>query len=153
MDRVQGPFEHPILYGCFVGAAFGMTWYVLCARSSMFTRIFKSALTFFGAALAWSSGPLTALVAQVLLIGWDVTTSWYKKRWVLLAILVAIAWVLVDIVSNRSPPEVFISYLAFNEHTASNRIRIFGKSASPQSPASTRPHGWRSSPGRTGCSR
>ena len=79
------------------------------------------AATFF----SLSSGPFTALATQSGLIGWDKLTSKIKYRWSLLAGLFAFAYVTVDLLSNRSPVQVFISILTFNPRSAWNRMNIW----------------------------
>lgn len=121
LDRVQGPFEHPILFGVFCGSVFALACYSLDnARRSI-----KPAVVFGTATLSLSSGPMSALMAQVGLIVWDRVLRGTRQRWLLLAVLVCSAYVIVDILSNRTPAEVFISYAAFNSDTAYNRILIW----------------------------
>ncbi|HEU0221891.1 MAG TPA: hypothetical protein VFR34_06730, partial [Paracoccaceae bacterium] len=44
LDRVQGPFEHPILFGVFCGALFGLVHYVLGFGQSTFRRLNRAAI-------------------------------------------------------------------------------------------------------------
>lgn len=121
LDRVQGPFEHPILFGVFCGPALALCYYTISARS----RLFQSGIVFATAALSLSSGPLTALLAQAGMIVWDKLFVRFSGRWVVFAVLCAVGYILVDLVSNRTPAEVFISYAAFNSETAYNRLLIW----------------------------
>lgn len=125
LDRVQSTFEHPILFGVFCGSALGLTYFVVCYKKSKFMRLFWVSTVFSVAALALSSGPLAALTAQLLLIFWNIVLAKYPGRWKLLAALTVIAFLTVEAISNRSSPAVFISYFAFNEHTAYNRLMIW----------------------------
>jgi len=125
LDRVQGPFEHPILFGVYFGCFISMTFYIVCYKYSYLSKTLCALLVVFISALCLSSGPLTAFVAQIALISWDLIFSRVKKKWTILSILVVLMWITVDIISNRSPPEVFISYFAFSEATAYNRILIW----------------------------
>ncbi len=125
LDRVQGPFAHPIHFGVFFGSLVGITYYVLGYGGSVFGRLGRTVIVIVVGALALSSGPLAALVAQVFFIGWDVVFRRIRSRWYILSGLSVLAYILVDALSNRNPFQVFISYLAFNEHTAYNRVLIW----------------------------
>lgn len=124
-DRVQGPFDHPILFGVFCAGAFPLVYYVLGLGRCSLKNIVLSFSTWFTAALSLSSGPLTAMVAQLGLIGWDVMFKRYKKRWRILIALTVFFYAVIEIGSNRSVPEVFISYFAFSTETAYNRLLIW----------------------------
>lgn len=125
LDRVQGLFSHPILYGVFCGGAVGLSYYVLGHGARALTRITKTAAVSVSVLLALSSGPLTALFAQLALIGWDRLFHKIRQRWIILTIGVASMILLIEIVANRTTPELFISYFAFDSWTASNRLRIW----------------------------
>jgi hypothetical protein len=124
-DRVQGPFGHPIHFGVFFGSLLGLTFYVIGYHSSWAGRIVRTILVTLIGASALSSGPLTAITAQVFLILWDRTFSFLKSRWKILLVLSVIAYVIVDILSNRTPFEVFVGYFALNAATAYGRILIW----------------------------
>jgi len=125
LDRVALTFYHPILYGTFCGACFGLTFYVLGYRSSGFMRVARTALVAFATFLSLSSGPLTAMVAQLGLITWDRVLSGVRHRWTVLLSGVAFLWGALALAANRSVPELFLTYFAFNPATAYNRIRIW----------------------------
>lgn len=125
LDRVQGPFVHPIHWGVFFGALVGVTFYVVSYGMSAFGRATRTLYVAGIGALALSSGPLMALVAQVIFILWDKALHSVKSRWYILAGLSLLAYVVVDILSNRSPFAVFISYAAFSTETAYNRLLIW----------------------------
>jgi O-antigen ligase len=125
LDRVQGPFAHPIHWGVFFGALVGVTYYVLGYGLSAFNRGTKTLFVTLIGALALSSGPLVALIAQVIFIVWDKVLSKIKTRWYILAGLSLLAYFVVDLISTRNPFAVFISYAAFSEETAYNRLIIW----------------------------
>ncbi len=125
LDRVQGPFEHPILFGVFFGSIVGAVFYVLgYGRTFLGKWTATGTVSIIGAG-ALSSGPLAGLVAQYLFIVWDRVLARFKWRWYAFAGVALLAFIAVDLVSTRSPFAVFISYLAFNTHTAYNRLMIF----------------------------
>lgn len=125
LDRVQGVFQHPILFGVFCGSATALVYYVLGYKASGITRSFKTALVAGGVLLSFSSGPLTALIVQLSLIGWDRLLSSVRRRWAILTGGVLSMVVALELAANRSTPELFISYFAFDKWTASNRLRIW----------------------------
>ena len=125
LDRVQGPFTHPIAFGVFYGSLIGITHYVLGYGKSVFGKFSRTIIVIVIGALSLSSGPLAALVAQVFFVAWDLVFRSIRARWYILSGLTVLGYILVDVLSNRNPFQVFISYLAFNEHTAYNRINIW----------------------------
>lgn len=125
LDRVQGPFAHPIHFGVFFGGLVGLAYYVLGYGKSWLGRVRRAGLMVFLCFAALSSGPLAAAVAQIYFLLWDGVFKRVISRWKILAGLSLLAYVVVDILSNRTPFEVFISYFAFNAETAYNRIRIW----------------------------
>ncbi|MEL7470408.1 MAG: O-antigen ligase domain-containing protein [Pseudomonadota bacterium] len=121
LDRVQGPFEHPILFGVVCGAALALGVYALKPVG----RWLRAGLVFVTASLSLSSGPLAAIGAQTGLMAWDRFFRGWRLRWHALAFLLVIGYVSVDLISTRSPPEVFISLAAFDPATAYNRLLIW----------------------------
>ena len=123
--RAQAGFEHPILYGCFTAFLFSPIYFSLRARMSP-VKAFMVALpvpvaTFF----ALSMGAYLGLLIQFMLIGWAFVMRKISSRWYILTGLALLAYVFVDVLSNRTPFEVFISYLTFDSHTAYWRVLIF----------------------------
>ena len=125
LRRVMGPFEHPILFGAFCGSILAMVYYVLGYGRWFVRRIVNAAIVGFVALLSLSSGPLTSVGTQFALIGWDLVLHRFAGRWKLLAGLFFSAVVAIEIVANRSPAQILISFIAFNTSTAYNRLRIW----------------------------
>jgi hypothetical protein len=125
LDRVQGTFQHPILFGVFCASAFSLAFYVLGFGKTGIKRWFRPFLVFVGVFLSLSSGPLSALMAQWCVIAYDRLTRTLRNRWLVLAVAIAVLYVSVDLYANRSPVEVFIGYAALNPNTAWARIHIF----------------------------
>lgn len=121
-DRVQGPFEHPILYGVFCGSAIGMVAFL---NAEIRTKLWRMWLVVFTAFWSLSSGPLSGIVMQILVVFYERVTRSISSRWRIIGGITAASYVLIDLLSNRVPAEVFISYVAFSAHTAYNRIRIW----------------------------
>lgn len=124
-DRVQGPFSHPIHMGVFFGSLIGLTYYVIGYHYSLIGRVGRAFLMTLIGATALSSGPLTAITAQIFLILWDKIFSFLKSQWIILPILSLAAYIAVDLYSNRSPFEVLIAYSAMNPATGYGRILVW----------------------------
>ncbi|MEM7236802.1 MAG: hypothetical protein AAF501_03110, partial [Pseudomonadota bacterium] len=125
LDRAQGTFEHPILFGVACGTILTLVYFVLGYRRGRLTRIFKAALVGFTAGLSLSSGPLSALMAQTMMLCYDGVFRRLKGHWTLLAISVLCLTILIELVANRTSAEIFISYFAFSQATAYNRLHIW----------------------------
>ena len=125
LRRAQSLFEHPILFGVFCSSMVGMTYFVLGHGRSLLRRLLQTGAVFVAAGTSLSSGPLTAMVVQVLLIGWDGILRSVRQRWVVLGSLALAGFVFVSLVSNRSPAQILISFVAFNKSSAWNRLRIW----------------------------
>lgn len=126
MSRAQVVFEHPILYGVYV-ATFCAPVYMLARAQG---RLALGALLFVSPVLvatflSLSTGAYLGLMVQIMLIAWGYATRHLARRWVVLAVLVAIGYIVVDLISNRTPFEVFISYMTFNSETSYARVLIF----------------------------
>ncbi|MEM1344735.1 MAG: hypothetical protein AAGI34_09175 [Pseudomonadota bacterium] len=124
-DRAQGAFQHPILFGVYCGGVIALAYFVLGYGKSFIGAAGRAGTVLLGALCCFSSGPMTAMVAQLGIIGWNVVFKSIPNRWWMLTGFAAFAWVFVDIFSNRTPPEVFIHYFALNSGTAFNRILIW----------------------------
>jgi hypothetical protein len=124
LERAQGPFQHPILLGVYCGATVSLAYYVVAQGRRLAGRAIRTLALVLAGFSSLSSGPLAAIMAQLLMIGWDRAFERYRFRWWGLACLGVLGYVLVDIISNRSPLKVFISYLALNARTGYGRILI-----------------------------
>ncbi len=125
LDRVQGPFEHPIHFGVFTGAFVALAYYVLGYGRPLMGKAWRAGIVVLTSFLSLSSGPLTAVIAQLMVIGWDRALAALRGRWTLLAVGAVVAVVLLEIASNRSVPHLFIDYFSFNARTAYNRLQIW----------------------------
>lgn len=125
LQRVQATFEHPILYGVFCGSIVALTYVVLGRGWSFLRRVGATIAVLFTASLTLSSGPLTGMTAQLLLLSWNWALKTVRARWKLLAALLAAMWIFLEFASNRSPAQIFISYFSFNEFSAYMRLHIW----------------------------
>lgn len=125
LDRVQAVFPHPILYGLFASVGFSLTFIGLKNTVSNPVRYLLSVVITLCVFLSLSSGALLSIVLQLGLILWAWLLNQVKYKWhVLLALLVAL-YITIDILSNRAPIQVFMSYATFSPHTAYYRALIF----------------------------
>jgi len=126
MMRQTGPFAHQILNGVFCASALGMVWYATKARGkSFFGGTWRSMIVAVAMATSLSSGAFGAFFFQSLLLGWDLATRKLRHKWWVLMGIFAACYVLIDVLSNRTPFHVLISYLTFNPTTGYSRILIW----------------------------
>lgn len=122
MRRAQTIFAHPILFGVYASIGFGLFWFVL--RSTM-TRLTAAVAVVMATIFSLSTGALMSVVFQTIFIGWEVILKSLRKRWSLFAGLFAVIYILIDLLSNRTPFHVLITYATFNTGSAYNRILIW----------------------------
>ena len=126
LTRAQVSFEHPILYGVIVSMGFSLGWVALRGRGvSWFGRAWRAGAAGLATFFSLSSGALASVMVQVMLIGWDTVMAQVRKRWYVLLGIIAFFYVLLDILSNRGPIILAISYLTFSGATAWNRVLIW----------------------------
>ena len=125
LERVQGPFSHPIHFGVLFASLVGMFYYVIGYTQSKFTRLRNAFLALFLCFSSLSAGPLLAGMSQVILLSWDGIMKSVRTRWYIFAGLALLAYITIDLLSNRTPFHVIVSYLSFNASTAYNRILIW----------------------------
>ena len=75
--------------------------------------------------LSASGGPYTVLILQMFVVGWERMTRGFEARWPLLFSIFGLTYVLIDLLSNRTPFHVFVSYFSFSVQSAYNRINIW----------------------------
>lgn len=125
LSRVQGFFSHPIHFGLFCSVVFSLAFVALKGGISDVRRFLTGAATAFAGFLSLSSGALLAIMMQFALITWAAAFRRNRSRWWLLLGLLAVIYVVVDLLSNRSPIRVFMSYATFSAHNAFWREIIF----------------------------
>lgn len=123
--RASSTFEHPILYGVFCASTFSLLVYAP-RHNKPGVRGWRIAplpgvATFF----ALSVGAWLPLILQISFMAWDFVFRNFTKRWVTLISIFVGSFVLVDLASNRTPFEVFISYFTLDSSTSFWRVLIF----------------------------
>lgn len=122
LERAYGPFEHPIHYGFFCSVALGLALAMKGSATAKLSRWGAISLAVF---CSMSSGPVLALMLQNILKAWDLGTKWMVARWRVLSAIFAALYVLIDLLSNRTPFHVLVSYGTFRLASAYNRIHIW----------------------------
>lgn len=125
LERVQAVFAHPIHYGMYCSVAFSMAFVALREQMRTGVRYLTSAVIVGSGLLALSSGAMLAMVLQFGLIFWAAIFAKLRWRWWLLVGLFVLSYIVVDLLSNRSPIRVFMSYATFSAHNAYWRGIIF----------------------------
>lgn len=125
LHRVQAVFGHPIHYGLFSTIVFSLCFVGLKGVYSDTYRWLIAGLICMGALTSMSSGALLAVMLQMMLIFWAWMLRSTPYRWSILLGLFVVAYIVVDLLSNRTPIMVFLSYATFSSHTAYFRVLIF----------------------------
>lgn len=125
LERAFGVFVHPILLGVYCVSFFSLTYYVLGYGSRRVVALMRTGLVAVGMACSLSAGPLLAAVTQSMLMAWDHVTRTIPNRWLILGGLSGFMYVVLDLLSNRTPFHVIVDYLTFNTGSAYNRILIW----------------------------
>lgn len=123
--RAQVLLPHPILYGLFCSTALSIT---MISLKGVLPNIWRYTLTtsaVLGVLLSLSSGALLPMALQIGMYVWAWALQKQKNRWWFLIALMATGWVVIDILSNRSPMLVIMSYATFSAHNAWWRLHTF----------------------------
>lgn len=125
LERAQVVFAHPIHYGLFCSIALSLAFVALRGQISTFQRYVLACIVSVAGFLALSSGALIAMILQFYLILWASLLDKIKWRWWLLLGLAIFSYIVIDILSNRTPVQVFFTYATFSAHNAYWRGIIF----------------------------
>jgi hypothetical protein len=125
LERVQYTFVHPIHYGLFCSVAFSLCFVALKDVFNLPRRLISSLVIMAAGFLALSSGALLAIVLQIFLIAWSLIFASVRSRWWLLVGVFVLVYIVIDLLSNRDPIYVFMSYATFSAHNAYWRSIIF----------------------------
>ena len=125
LNRAQVAFEHPILYGMFCASAFSILYHMPRADRASISGLRRAWASIVATFFSLSSGALSPVGVQVMLIMFNGIFRNVVKRWKNAAIVAAIGYVALDLASNRTPFEVIASSLAFSGSTYYWRVLIF----------------------------
>ena len=124
-ERVQMSFPHPIHFGLFACSVLSIVFVGLKGDVSSKLRWAAGGVIAFSTFASLSSGALLPMLLQIGLIGWAWALRAVRRRWLVLLALFVLAYVVIDLLSNRTPIRVMMSYATFNAHTAYWRGIIF----------------------------
>lgn len=125
LTRVQSILEHPILFGVVVGSALAPVHLVLGYGQAAAKRFFRSSVVAVTAFLSMSSGPLTALLVQIVLLTWNGLLAGVKERWKLFWAVMLAGYTIVAIGSNQSVFQFAFTYFSFSPTNAYFRVLIW----------------------------
>lgn len=123
-ERVQNVFDHPIHYGLYCSVAFTLLILGLHGQLSYMKRAFWASFILAGVLISLSSGAILPIILQVFLLGWAIVFRRVQRKWLLLLALFAVVYVAIDVMSNRTPTKVFMTYATFSPQTAYYRANI-----------------------------
>jgi hypothetical protein len=123
--RAQTNFEHPILYGVFVASTFSLMAAIPNGSGSGTKGLWAAWTAIPATFLSLSVGAYLVLAMQLGLATWNLVFSWVRARWKLMIALFVVSYAIVDILSDRTPFEIFIHYLTFNAQTGYWRVHIW----------------------------
>lgn len=120
--RAVGPAVHPIVFGgvCSLGIAAS----IAMARRN-YKLWFIPVACIVGTVISLSSGPILIGLVHLFMVTWSTLTQGMRRKWLLLSILMLIAYVAIDIGSNRDPLRVVFSYLLFSAHNGYVRYEMW----------------------------
>ncbi len=124
LARVQGPFEHPILFGVFCGAPAALAWLVLGVEARLVQRWTMTAIVAGTSMLALSSGPMVALLVQLALVVWSWTFQKTPFRWRILWVVCIVSYCALEVLSDQ-PVLHLLTRFAFDPWTAFYRLLIW----------------------------
>ena len=125
LHRSQVVFAHPIHYGLFCTTALSLTWIGMQGVMNGTARVLGSLAILIAVFLSLSSGALLAALLQLGLITWNYIFRKNERKWMILVGIFAFLYVVIDLLSNRTPIRVFMSYATFSAHNAFYRAIIF----------------------------
>ena len=125
LERAQVMMGHPIHYGYLCSTAFALVFMGLKGVLPTPQRLAMSAGVVLAVFLSLSSGALLPVIMMAFMILWWNVLHRTGIAWMLLLVLAALAYVTVDLLSTRTPIQVFFSYATFSAHNAYWRGLIF----------------------------
>jgi hypothetical protein len=125
LERAQVIFSHPIHYGLFCASLVSISLVAYKYLIKSWRRYFLFGLVCIGVICSVSSGAILPMILQTGLIVWAWTFKRVQARWIILCSLIAICYVVVDIVAKSSPISVFLRYATLSPGTGLGRVYIF----------------------------
>ena len=118
LNRVQVTLPHPILFGLFCSTVVPLVLVALKDSVSNSKRFIYTGIVLACGFMSLSSGAYLAVALQMALVVWAFLFRKKPSRWRLLIGLGVAFYIIIDLLSNRTPYQVFLSYATFNSHNA-----------------------------------
>lgn len=127
LARAFVTLEHPILYGVVCSSVLAPVILSLPPAAAGYVRWVRGMIICTATFFSLSAGPMAGLASQIYAIIYEALTRrlHVRRRWLVLVGLVVLAYVFVDMASNRPPVHVALYYLTFSRATAYNRLLIW----------------------------
>lgn len=125
LARAMVVMDHPILFGLFTGCTLALVHLALGRGKSLTVRWLRSGIMVMATFFSLSSAPIGAAFMQIMLIGWNWTWRSFAMRWKLLWALIALSYVLIDLLSSQNPIQFYVSRFTFDPQTAWFRFMIW----------------------------
>lgn len=125
LRRAQASLPHPILFGLFCSPVFALTIYTLRSKIGHRSQWRYPAIVLAAVFTSLSAGALMSVVWQMLLISWDFILRNVKQRWKYLLILAGIAYLIIELGSNRSVFQIAATNLTLDVGNSWTRVLIF----------------------------
>lgn len=122
--RAQGPFDHPILFGVYTGSILALTHMVLGRNQPLLRRWLMSGVVVITAATSLSAGPITAVLAQALLMGWNAAFRKVPGRWLILWGFGLAFYAAAEMFTTQSVLSLYITKFAFDVQSAWQRMLL-----------------------------
>lgn len=123
--RVQGPFDHPIVYGLFCGSLFALTYFTSGRGKGPLARWSRLTAMALAGFLSMSSAPIAGMALQFALIAWNALLLGFSWRWKAVWIIVFMGYLAVEFGSSQTPVQFYISHFTFDAQTGWYRLLIW----------------------------
>jgi O-antigen ligase len=123
--RVQGPFSHSIEFGLFCTSILALTHLAWGHDRSFASRWFLTALVAGTTLFSMSSAPISCLIFQVMLMGYNSVLWRVRGRWAILWCIVIAGFLVVQFGSELGAVKFFISNFTFDPQTGWYRVAIW----------------------------
>lgn len=125
LRRVQSVFAHPIHYGAFVSAAFGLAWFAFLPTAGFFTRCLLALAVAVSTFLSLSTAALLAVLIQGGLIGYELLMRNNPNRWRLFTYMFIAGYILGTMMVEKSLFHTLVHKATFSSQSGYTRILIF----------------------------
>ncbi len=125
LHRAYVTFEHPILFGVFTSVAFGLSLFAFDRHKQVFWKLVRSAGILVAVFCSLSAGAFLSVLTQLVFAAWRRLTESTSYPWSTLCVIAMAVYAGIDVLSNRTPIEVIISYMTFQQDASYNRVLIW----------------------------